>query len=61
MCFGIKQKKREKEAMSSFQKFEVIIEPEYEGQNIKDITAEEFKAALEDTLFDRTFAVKEIK
>jgi len=47
--------------MSSFQKFEVIIEPEYEGQDIKDITEEEFKAGLEDTMFDRTFTVREIK
>jgi hypothetical protein len=43
------------------QKFEVIIEPEYEGQVVKHISAEEFKAGLEDTMFDRIFTVKEIE
>lgn len=43
------------------QRFLVILEPEYKDQDIAEISADEFKAGLEDTMFTRTFTVKEIK
>ena len=45
----------------SFQKFEVTILPEYEGQKLTPYTEEEFKSILEDTIINGTYLVKEIK